>query len=118
MTPPAPCAPPPTTSSATTYTLYDGNTTAGRSSRLLITATPGNDRDGSAAWLVQFTCWGKSGRTLDLCAIWRPCHNDWDPSCRNPRYSRLLYRDKLAIAEAWLRGRPVGEIGDTPPAMP
>ena len=92
------------------HTLYDGNAAPGRSGRLLISATPGNDRDGLAAWLVQFTRWGKSGKTLDLCAIWRPCHNNWDPGRRNPRYSRLIPSDKLAIAEAWLRGRPVGEV--------
>jgi hypothetical protein len=98
----------------TTHTLYDNNVTAGRSGRLLITACPAAEGFGPAGqWLVQFTRWNIGVKTLDQCAAWMPRLNAWDQTRWRPIGSHLIPADVLADVEAWLRGRPVGEVQDT-----
>jgi hypothetical protein len=95
------------------HTIYDGNATAARSGRLLIAARPYRAGTPQAQWLVQFTRWGRSGKMLDQCAAWMPTLKAWDRGRWHPIGSGLIPLDLLAIVEAWLRGRPVGEIETT-----
>jgi len=101
----------------TTHTLYDGNASRTyRSSRLLITARPTAAGTPQAQWLVQFTRWGSSGKMLGQCAAWMPTLQTWDQFRWHPigsRQRRQIPPAVLADVEAWLRGRPVGEIQDT-----
>ena len=97
-----------------THTLYDGNASRTyRRNRLLITARPTAVGTPQAQCLVQFTRWRSSGKMLDQCAAWMPTLNAWDQTSWHPIGRRLIPADVLAIAEAWLRGRPVGDFQDT-----
>ena len=93
-----------------THTLYDGNATPGRSGRLLITARPTAVGTPQAQWLVQFTRWGSIGKMLDQCATWMPTLQTWDRTRWYPIGCRLIRSVDLLATEAWLRGRPVGEV--------
>jgi hypothetical protein len=93
-----------------THTLYDGPAGTGR---LLITARLTAAGTPQAQWLVQFTRWGKNGKMLDQCAAWMPTLEAWDRTRWHPIGSRLVPPAVLADVEAWLRGRPVGEVEAT-----
>jgi hypothetical protein len=92
----------------TTHTLYTG--TAGTGC-LAIHAKANPGRGGR--WLVYFTRWGKNGKMLDQCAAWMPTLEAWDRTRWHPIGSRLVPPAVLAEVEAWLRGRPVGELETT-----
>jgi hypothetical protein len=97
----------------TTHTLYAGPAGTGR---LVITARPGfivTSFGPYAQWLVRFTRWGKNGKMLDQCAAWQPTLQAWDQLRWHPIGSRLIPPAALADVEAWLRGRPVGELETT-----
>jgi hypothetical protein len=94
----------------TTHILYDGP--AG-TSRLVVTARPTAALAPQAQWLVQFNRYSKKRTELGRCAAWMPSLNAWDRTRWHPIGSRLIPADVLATVEAWLRGRPVGEVGDT-----
>jgi hypothetical protein len=57
--------------------------------------------------------WGKNGKMLDQCAAWMPTLEAWDRTRWHPIGSRLVPPAVLADVEAWLRGRPVGEVEAT-----
>jgi hypothetical protein len=97
----------------TTHTLYEGRPTPGSLTRLVVTARTSAANAPQARWLVQFTRWREYGRMLDQCAAWMPRLNAWDRTRWHPIGSRLVPPDVLADVEAWLRGRPVGEVQDT-----
>ena len=93
----------------TTYTLYAGLAGTGF---LLITARPGKGSGGHPVWLVEIQRWGKAGgKILDRTAAWLPGLDCWERSRWRPTGSRLVPPAALAAAEAWLRGRAVGEVG-------
>jgi hypothetical protein len=50
---------------------------------------------------------------LDQCAAWTPTLEAWDQGRWHPIGSRLVPPAVLAEVEAWLRGRPVGELETT-----
>jgi hypothetical protein len=95
-----------------THTIYDGN--AGNS-RLRITArlTVTASTLKPARWVVQFDRWSQNRTQLNRWAQWMPTLNTWDKKYWHPIGSRLIPPDVLADVEAWLRGRPVGEVEDT-----
>jgi len=100
-----------------TRILYDGP--AG-TSRLVVTARPYcfHDTAPQARWLVLFNRCSKKRTELSQCAAWMPTHNAWDRTRWHPIGRRLIPSDVLADVEAWLRGRPVGEIEDTTTTEP
>jgi hypothetical protein len=93
----------------TTHTLYKGPAGNGR---LLVIVRPTAVGTLQAQWLVQFTRWGKHEKKLDQCAAWMPTLQAWDQTRWDPIGSRLIPAAVLADVEAWLRGRPVGEVQD------
>jgi hypothetical protein len=93
-----------------THTLYAGPAGTGR---LLITARPTAAGTPQAQWVVQFTRWRRSYKSLDRCAAWQPTLQSWDHSRWHPTGSPLVPPAVLADVEDWLRGRPVGELETT-----
>ena len=95
-----------------THTLYDGPAGTGClriTARLTVTASTIKP----ARWVVQFNRWSQNKTQLNRYARWMPTLNTWDKKYWHPIGSRLIPADVLADVEAWLRGRPVGEVQST-----
>jgi hypothetical protein len=99
----------------TTHTLYNapaGPAGPAGTGRLVITAKPGLG-PCRGQWVVQFTRWRRSYKSLDRTAAWLPTLEAWDQFRWHPIGSRLIPPAVLADVETWLRGRPVGELETT-----
>ena len=95
-----------------THTLYNGPAGTGYlriTARLTVTASTLKP----ARWIVQFNRWSDNSTQLDRSAQWTPTLQAWDKKYWHPIGSRLISADVLATVEAWLRGRPVGEVQPT-----
>jgi hypothetical protein len=102
----------------TTHTLYAGPAGPAGTGRLVITARPAFHAYSSPVWLVSFQRWGKAGgKMLDRTAAWLPEIDYWDETRWFPG-SPLVPLAVLADVEAWLRGRPVGELETTTAPRP
>ena len=95
----------------TTHTIYAGPAGTGS---LVVTARPGKASGGYPVWLVDICRWGPGGgKTLDRTAAWLPICRCWDETRWSPSNPRQVSVAVLADVEAWLRGRPVGELETT-----
>ena len=96
----------------TTHTLYSSGPAG--TGRLVITAKPAVHAYSSPVWLVSCQRWDiAGGKMLDRTAAWLPEIDYWDETRWFPGDPRLVPPAVLADVEAWLRGRPVGEVQST-----